>query len=54
SSVEIGGIELTEAKVTDKAVVVSGAVPKVPSVPSKAMEDKGSAKGTNTSRRADL
>ncbi|GKD76525.1 hypothetical protein Tco_1339146, partial [Tanacetum coccineum] len=42
------------AKVMDKAVVVLGAVPEVPSVPSKATEDKCSAKGIKMSRRADL
>ncbi|GKG58542.1 hypothetical protein Tco_0594312, partial [Tanacetum coccineum] len=47
--VEIGGMELVEAKVADKVVVSSGAVPEVTYIPSKAAEDKGSTKGINTS-----
>ncbi|GJU07689.1 hypothetical protein Tco_1124119 [Tanacetum coccineum] len=54
---EIGEIVLAEAKVMDRAVVVSvvaGMTLEVPYVPVKAVTDNGSAKETKTSRRADL
>nr|GEZ39947.1 reverse transcriptase domain-containing protein [Tanacetum cinerariifolium] len=57
SSTEIGSMELTEAKVVDSAVLVSavaGAVSEVPSILVKTAAEKGSARGTKTSRRADL
>nr|GEX86979.1 transposase (putative), gypsy type [Tanacetum cinerariifolium] len=50
-------MELAEVKVVDKAILVlavAGAISEVPSVPVKTAAKKGSAKGTKTSRRADI
>ncbi|GKF91428.1 hypothetical protein Tco_0275129 [Tanacetum coccineum] len=52
----IGGTMLAKAKVVDRAVEVwatTGTTLEVPSVPTKAAEEKGSANGTKISQRAD-